>query len=49
MESRSHGPQKNAVCLVSKSPRVSLSDEQGDTLGAEQNADEQYIQQLAKK
>lgn len=47
MESSSHRLQ-NAVCLVTKSPYVSLSDEHGDTLGTEQNADQQYVQQLER-
>ncbi len=39
---------QNVVCLVTKSPRVSLNDEHGGTLGTEQNADEQYVQQLER-
>lgn len=33
---------------VTKSPLVSLNDEHGDTLGTEQNADEQYVRQLER-
>lgn len=40
--------QQNVVCFGTRSPCVSLNDEHSDTFGAEQNADEQYVQQLAR-